>query len=478
MTAIHCLAAVKSETPKSGDNMTTQTLKIQGAKFILTMDPQRRIIRDGSILVEGQRIAHVGKAADLEAVPADRVIDAREMVVTPGLINAHNHVSTGPHVTRGVFPEGGDGYLDLAFAMQRALSEEEQYISSLSALTEMVKNGTTCFLDPGDPKHVRSLVAACETAGCRGIVGYDVIDKVTPWGWPQQSSSEALAVTEQVIQTYHGQNDGRVRAWAMLIFSTDCSEEVLVGAKQLADKYGTGLTFHESHSQQVIDLRLREHDLRPLQYLERIGALGPNVLLAHLSQLSEAEIEVMVSTQTNAVICPTTQLRWGGGMTVHGRLPELLEAGVCVALGGDSGDFTMLDLSRSMYLATTLFKDARMDKRLVPAETALEMGTIQGAKALGWADEIGSLEVGRKADLVLFDTKRPEWRSLFNPVNNLIYYADGRSVHTVMVDGRILVDHYKITFVDEWELLQQAQAIGERLLARHGLAYPLRWPVS
>jgi cytosine/adenosine deaminase-related metal-dependent hydrolase len=192
----------------------------------------------------------------------------------------------------------------------------------------------------------------------------------------------------------------------MLIFSTDCSEELLVGAKRLADKYGTGLTFHEPHTQQVVDLRLREQGMRPLHYLEQIGVLGPNVLLVHLSRLSEAEIGVLARTQTNAVICPTTQLRWGGGMTVHGRLPELLEAGVCVGLGGDSGDFTQLDLARSMYLATTLFKDARLDMRLIPAETALEMGTIQGAKALGWADEIGSLEAGKKADLVLYDLHR------------------------------------------------------------------------
>jgi cytosine/adenosine deaminase-related metal-dependent hydrolase len=146
-------------------------------------------------------------------------------------------------------------------------------------------------------------------------------------------------------------------------------------------------------------------------------------------------------------------------------------------LGGDSGDFTILDMSRFMYLAATLDKDARQDKRLVPAETALEMATIQGAKALGWADEIGSIELGKKADLVLYDTKRPEWRSLFNPVNNLVYYADGRSVHTVIVDGRVLVDNYQVTFVNEWELIEEAQAIGERLLARTGISFPSRWPV-
>jgi cytosine/adenosine deaminase-related metal-dependent hydrolase len=456
--------------------MTTQTLKIQGAKYILTMDPQRRIIANGSILVEGQHIARVGKAVELDAAPAERVIDASEMVVTPGLINCHNHISAGPHVTRGVFPDDAGGYLDVAYPLQRALSEEEQYITSLLTLVEMVKYGTTCFLDPGDPKHIAPLVEACGTAGCRGIVGHNVMDRPTPWGWPQQSAGEALATLEQTIQTYHGQYDGRVRAWAMLSFSTDCSEQVLVGAKRLADDYGTGLTFHES-LQMNVDARLREQGMRPLAYLDASGVLGPNVLLAHLARLSEAEIETLARTQTKAVVCPASHLKQGGGMTVHGRLPELLAAGVCVGLGADSGDFTMLDMSRLMYLAATLYKDARQDRRLVRAETALEMGTIQGAKALGWAEEIGSIEAGKKADLVLFDSKRPEWRSLFNPVNNLVYYADGRSVHTVIVDGRLLVDNYQVTFVDEWQLIQEAQAIGERLLARTGISFPARWPI-
>jgi cytosine/adenosine deaminase-related metal-dependent hydrolase len=115
--------------------------------------------------------------------------------------------------------------------------------------------------------------------------------------------------------------------------------------------------------------------------------------------------------------------------------------------------------------------------QMIPAETALEMATIQGAKALGLDAEIGSIEVGKKADLVLFDTKRPEWRSLFNPVNNLVYCADGRSVHTVIVDGRVVVENYKATFVDEWKLIQQAQEMGERLLARTGISFPSRWPV-
>jgi cytosine/adenosine deaminase-related metal-dependent hydrolase len=130
-----------------------------------------------------------------------------------------------------------------------------------------------------------------------------------------------------------------------------------------------------------------------------------------------------------------------------------------------------------MNLAACLYKDARLDTKMIPAEKALEMGTIMGAEAFGLARELGSVEKGKKADLLLFDTKRPEWQALFNPVNNLIYSADSRSIHTVIVDGRTVVEGYQQHFADEWPLMQKVQEIGESILARAGLSVAQRWPV-
>jgi cytosine/adenosine deaminase-related metal-dependent hydrolase len=159
-------------------------------------------------------------------------------------------------------------------------------------------------------------------------------------------------------------------------------------------------------------------------------------------------------------------------------LPEMLDAGVCVGLGTDAGNnSSLIETMRSMYLITVLFKDARRTTDVVPAETALEMATIQGARALGLGDEIGSIEAGKKADLVLFDTRRPEWRTIFNPVNNLVYNADGRSVHTVIVDGRVVVEAHKPAFVDEWQLIEKVQAVGENMLQRNNVSFPQRWPM-
>ena len=147
-------------------------------------------------------------------------------------------------------------------------------------------------------------------------------------------------------------------------------------------------------------------------------------------------------------------------------------------LGTDApNNSNLMETMRAMYLAAVIYKDGRQDMSMIPPETALELATIGGAAAFGMADDIGSIEVGKKADLVLFDTRRPEWRTLFNPINNLVYSADGRSVHTVIVDGRVVVDDYKPTFVDEWELIQRLQTIGEEVLAKTGISFASKWPV-
>jgi 5-methylthioadenosine/S-adenosylhomocysteine deaminase len=458
--------------------MPDQTLKIQGARFILTLDSDRRIIQDGSILIEGQRIAQVGKAADLAGAAADRVIDASEMLVTPGFVNGHMHISYA-HATRGIFPDDlGPAYLPNVFKLQGAMTEEEEYYTSLLAITELLKYGTTCFLDPGSTKHLDTCLKAYQESGCRIVVGKHVVDQPNPLNLPASSTAQAIEQMEQTIYTYHNQLDGRVRAWAMPFSMGFASRDLLEAAKGLADRYQTGMTLHHNNSPQLIEACLRQHGKRPTEYLEEIDVLGPNLLLAHALGIDENEVECMARTQTRAVMCPTAAIKGGAGMTHTGMLPELLQKGVTVGLGTDAGNNSnLLETMRSMYLAAVLYKDGRQDVTMIPAETALELATIEGAKALGLDHEIGSVAVGKKADLVLFDTRRPEWRTIFNPVNNLVYSADGRSVHTVIVNGKVVVEAHQPVFVDEWELIKKVQKLGEGLLNRVGVSYPSRWPV-
>ena len=458
--------------------MPDLTIKIQGARFIITMDPQRRIIADGSLIIQGQRILQVGKKDELGAAQADRVIDATDMVITPGFCNGHMHISYA-HATRGIFPDDlGSAYLPNVFKLQAIMTEEDEYYTSLLAITELLKYGTTTFMDPGSTKYLDRCLDAYRLAGCRIITGAHVTDKPNPLGLPTYSTAEAINIVKATIEGFNGQLDGRVSAWAMPFAPSMCTDELLLACKRLADEHGTGGTLHYNNSPNYVEASLKETGLRPTQYLEELGVLGDNVTLAHMLGQDQSEVEALGRTGTRAVVVPTAAVKGGAGMTQHGTLPEMLDAGMTVGLGTDAGNNSnLLETNRAMYPIAVLYKDARQDSKAIPAETALEMATIQGAAALGLDGDIGSLEAGKKADLVLFDTRRAEWQTLFNPVNNLVYNADGRSVHTVMVDGKIVVEDHKPLFVDEWELAQKVQGIGEDMLARAGLSFPPRWPI-
>ena len=459
--------------------MPGPTVKIEGARFILTVDQQRRIIQDGSILIEGQNITQVGKSSDMAGVSADQVIDASEMVVTPGFCNGHMHISYA-HATRGIFPDSLDPgeYLANVFALQGVMTAEEEYLTSLLGITELLKYGTTCFLDPGSTKFLDSCMKAYEESGCRIVLGKQVVNQDNPLNLPVYPLAEAVSIMEDTVRSYNGLLDGRVSAWAMPFASEFCTTDLLVAAKDIADRHDTSVTLHQANAKFAIDYHQQQYGKRPVNYLEDIGVLGPNMLLAHVVGVDQSEVDAMARTGTKAVMVPTAALKMGQGITSKGMLPEMLEQNICVGLGTDAGNnSSLVETMRSMYLITIIFKDARQSTSMVPAETALEMATILGAKALGLDGQVGSIEVGKKADLVLFDTKRPEWRTMFNPVNNLVYNADGRSVHTVLVDGKVVVEDHKPVFVDEWELIQKVQELGAGMLRRTGISFPQRWPI-
>ncbi len=454
------------------------TLKLENIRYLVTLDPGRRILTDAAVLIDGSRITRVGKTTDLLDTPAGRTIDARHFVATPGFVNGHMHISYA-HAVRGLFPDDlGPAYLPNVFILQAAMTPDEEYRTSLLAITELLKYGTTTFLDPGSTKHLDACLPAYQQSGCRIIVGSHACDLPNPLNLPVLDTAQALRDMETTISDYHDTLDGRVRAWTMPFAPPYCTPDLLTGAKGLADDHATGMTTHFNFTPRAAAEWMQQHGKLPSRYLADLGVLGPNVLLAHVLGLDPAEVDTLAATGANVVVCPTAALKGAAGMTRTGLLPELLGAGVTVGLGTDAGNNSnLLETLRSMYLVAVLYKDARQDWQMVPAETALELATIGGAHALGLGDEIGSIEVGKKADLVLFDTQRPEWSALHNPVNSLVYNADGRSVHTVIVDGNIVVQNHTPLFVDEKELIPQVQADGQNLLHRTNLHYPPRWPI-
>ena len=454
------------------------TIKIDHARYIITVDAQRRIIQDGAVLVDGTRIARVGKASELGGVGADRVIDGRHMVVTPGFFNGHMHISYA-HCVRGIFPDDQGSPLNHVFALQSAMTEEEEYFTTLLGLLELVKNGTVCFLDPGSTKFPDACLQAYQDAGIRVVTGECVIDRASPLALPRYPTGEAVGRIAAFIRKWDRKLEGRIRAWAMPFSAETCTPDLILASKRIADETGTGLTLHHNSGPAARQDYEAKHGTTPTGYLEKIGALGPSVLLAHALGIGDDEIDAIARTGTAVAMCPSTAAKGARGVGAHGRMPELLAKNVRVALGCDSpNNSNYLDLVRAMNMAAVQYKDARQDMRVIPAETAVEMATRLGAAALGQGDELGSIEAGKKADLLLFDTQRPEWQALFNPVNNLVYNADGRSIHSVIIDGRVVVDAYRQTFVDEGRLFAKVQEIGEGLLKRTGINFPRsRWPV-
>ena len=455
----------------------SQVTKIENAAFIITVDADRRIVKNGSLLIEDDRITQVAKSDDLRNTPSDQIIDATDMVITPGFLNGHMHISYA-HATRGIFPDDlGAAYFPYLFSLQSIMTPEEEYYTSLLALTELLKYGTTTLVDPGSTKHLDTCIEAYRESGCRIIVGQQVTDRPNPWNLPVYTTDEALKLTADTIGRWDGELSGRVSAWAMPFAREYCSDELLTGLKRIVDEHSTGLTIH--HSQTVPATEgSQELNVSSTQKLADLGVLGPNVTLAHALGISVADVEIIASSGARVIMCPTAAIKGGSGMTNSALLPELLEAGVPVGLGTDAGNNSnLVESMRAMYLAAVLYKDGRRDVSQIPAETAVELATLRCAHALGLDDDLGSLEEGKKADLVMFDTRRAEWRTLFNPINNLVYNADGRSVHTVMVDGRVVVENHDPTFVDEWELIQKVQTIGENLLKRSGVSFPSRWPI-
>ncbi|HEY7540901.1 MAG TPA: amidohydrolase [Methylomirabilota bacterium] len=458
--------------------MPPQSLKIDHARYVITVDHERRIIQDGSILVEDGKVSRVGKAASLASARADRVIDARHLLVTPGFVNGHMHISYA-HAVRGIFPDNLASPLNHVFKLQMAMTEEEEHATTLLGLVELLKSGTVCFVDPGSTKFPDACLQAYDDAGIRVIIGECVSDQDAPFPLPRYATNDAVKRTAAFLGKWQGRLDGRIRAWAMPFSPETCSADLLRAVKGVADEHGSYLTLHHNSGPQARKDSQARHGKTPTEYLESLGVLGSNVVLAHSLGVDDAEIDALARTGTKVAMCPVTAAKGGRGVPEHGRMPELLAKGIKIALGCDSpNNSNHLDIVRAMNMAAIQYKDARQDTRMIPAETALEMATIVGAQALGVDGEIGSIEPGKKADLVLFDTLRPEWQALFNPVNNLVYNADGRSVHTVIIDGKVVVDDYRQTFVDEPQLYAKVQEIGEKLQTRTGTTFPRsRWQI-
>jgi len=448
---------------------------------VVTMDAERRVWLDGAVAVRDGRIVEVGRARDV--VPryrAARTLDAADFLVLPGLVDGHVHI-TAEHVARGVAPDdaGARWTLEWAVPLYAAATPDEERAGALLSCLEMIRNGTTTFGEGGTTKDMAAVAGAVGQSGLRGTLGLWTWDLRPEPAALHQPADRALGRTEDALRRFHGSADGRVRIAPACINPMFCSDELNRGLKALADRYRTTFAYHHAPTRQTVDAYVAQHGRRPLLAHAANGLLAPNVRTTHMVHLDDADLDAVVGSGASVTHCPQTCLRLGYGATAVGRFPEMLRRGVPMALGTDGVNSSdNQDLFKAMQLAAGLYKDRWEDASLMPAERVVEMATLGGARALGLEREVGSLEAGKHADLILLDRRCPELTPLLDVANALVYATDGRAVHTVIVGGRVLMEARRVLTIDEDALYPEIRAMAPRLVARAGLRPRSRWPVS
>jgi cytosine/adenosine deaminase-related metal-dependent hydrolase len=461
------------------DHPVAADLLISGAT-IITMNAERHVITDGALAIQGDRIVAIGKRDALaRSVAAKETLDGRRFVMTPGFVDGHIHI-TGDPLTRG-FSRGApdeswsDKLNRWVIPIFRAQTPAEERISAQCAALAMMRYGTTCFLEAGTVFDIDAVIDGLAETGIRGRVGQWVEGRAYDPALDQaKASAAAIAILEAEVARYPDGGEAKLAAWPILVGHSTNSDDVWRAAKALADQHGLRVSAHMSPRASDPEWFLAHYGRRPLEHLADIGVLGGNVALTHLAAIDRSELDILVQTGTNAIHCPHAAFQGGFGLSQTGLFPEMVAGGVNVMLGTDG---VATDILSSARLMASMFRDARCDEDLFPPTTILELATLNGARGMGMTDIIGSLEVGKKADLVLHDTYLPEWGPVFDSVAQLAISGPPGGVHSVWIDGVRVIDDGHATLLDEAKVLADGRQAGLAVIARTGLPNRSRWPV-
>jgi cytosine/adenosine deaminase-related metal-dependent hydrolase len=452
--------------------------------IIVTMDEQRRVIKDGAVLVENDKIAYVGKRTDIGAAKREIEIDAGGMIVLPGLADTHVHLAQA--LIRGCADDTSlvDWLQKFVWPLQGNFEGEDGKVSAELCMLEMIKSGTTTFLE--SLLHSRygfdGIAQSVEGSGMRGILSKTVM------GLPSYGTKESimhpgmiedaetcLSEVEHHFERWNGRANGRIRVWYGARSLGGCTPELYKQISSGAERLGAGVTIHLGEVQEDVRYAQREFGKTPAEFMDQVGLVGPNVVFAHGVWLTEKEWHILASKGASVAHCPSSNSKLASGIA---KVPEMMRAGVNVSLGCDGGPSNnCYDMIREMKLASILQKARTLDPLVMDAETALEMATINGARALGLQNEIGSIEVGKKADLILVNLKEPHLMPSPNPISNLVYAAEGSDVDTVIVDGKIIMENRVVKTLDEGRILKRASERGKELLDRSGIRIVSKWPL-
>lgn len=432
---------------------------------IVTMDENNSIVR-GDLLIRDGRIADIGNSIETDA---SEVIEAGGCAVLPGFVQTHLHLCQT--LFRGAADDLSliDWLKKRVWPMEAAHTVESIRASARLGIAELIKGGTTCALTMETVRHTEEVLRVVEETGFRATVGKCMMDKGddVPAGL-LENSSESIRESVALIEKWHGRAGGRVRCCFAPRFAISCTRELLSEVSELAQQHQVMIHTHAAESKNECEMVEGETGRRNVAYLDSLGISGAHVLLAHCVHLDEEEMETLARTQTNVAHCPSSNLKLGSGVA---RITEMLWRGISVSLGADGAACNnRLDMFTEMRTAALLQKVAHGPEAL-PARRTLRMATIDGARALGLEKEIGSLETGKRADVILVDLNRPHSSPQRDDVvPTLVYSAMAADVRTAIIDGQIVMRNGKLLTLNEAVVIDEANREADALRTRAGIS--------
>lgn len=436
--------------------------------IIVTMDADRKILKPGALAIQGDRILDVGPEEEmLRSYPNFRKLDARGKAILPGFVNLHTH--TALTVLRGVAEDAGIKSLyEQIFPMTALMTGQDKYTMALLGCLEALKSGTTCIVE--NFHGMADIVGAVDRIGLRGVVSEIVNDadlleiRKGQYRFDPKIGQDLLQKGVDLVEKWHGKENGRILCHLSAHAPDTCSPGLLKEIKALSEKLDVGITVHLAQSPREVEQVLGREKKRPVEYLESVGFLGPRVIGGHCVHIDQREVEILGKTRTNVSHNAAINARRAWIAPVF----ALKQAGANIGLGSDNMSEDMVEVMRVALLVGRI--KTNNFAALMP-DDVLEMATRNGAKALGLDKEIGSLEKGKKADLVMIDLDKPHLVPLVKVVANIVHTGMASDVDTVMVDGHILMEGREVKIVNEKEVMEQAQKTTERLWADYYRKY-------
>jgi 5-methylthioadenosine/S-adenosylhomocysteine deaminase len=439
-----------------------ESILIKGGT-LLTMDAHDAV-HEGDLLIEEGRIARLAE----RGMTADVVIDATDCAVLPGFIQTHIHLCQT--LFRGAADDLSllDWLKKRVWPMEAAHTVESIKAAAQLGVAELIKGGTTCALTMETVSHTEEVFKVIEGTGFRAIVGKCMMDRGddVPAGL-YEKTDESIAASLQLLERWHGAADGRIRYCFAPRFALSCTSELLTQVAELARERGVMVHTHASENRNECELVERDSGLRNVAYLDSLGISGSHVMLAHCVHLDEQELEMLSKTRTNVAHCPSSNLKLGSGIA---PVANMLERGISVSLGADGAACNnRLDMFTEMRTMALLQK-ALHGPEVIPAARALRMATIDGARALGLEDEVGSLEIGKRADVIVVELDKPHLIPRAPQLaSTLVYSAQATDVRDVVIDGSLVMHGRELVGVAEESIISNAMLQRRKLMMRAGI---------